>query len=99
MRNLGTGGNLFVNTDTGVVTFLDCGMVGELTMAQRAHMVVLLWTFVAGDIPAMAGQLRSLSMPFRPVDDKAFARAFEHKMSRCATWRSRHSPRTSWLRR
>ena len=75
-------GNLFVNTDTGVVTFLDCGMVGELTVAQRAHMVVLLWTFVAGDITAMAGQLRSLSVPFRPVDEKAFARAFEHKMSR-----------------
>jgi len=75
-------GNLFVNTGTGVVTFLDCGMVGELTVTQRAHMVVLLWTFVAGDIPAMAGQLRALSVPFRPVDDKAFARAFEHKMSR-----------------
>jgi ubiquinone biosynthesis protein len=41
-------GNLFVNTNTGVVTFLDCGMVGELTVAQRAHMVMLLWTFVAG---------------------------------------------------
>ena len=75
-------GNLFVNLDSGVVTFLDCGMVGELTIAQRAHMVVLLWTFVQGDIPAMAGQLRALSVPFRPVDDKAFARAFEHKMSR-----------------
>ena len=75
-------GNLFVNTDTGVVTFLDCGMVGELTVAQRAHMVMLLWTFVAGDITAMAGQLRSLSVPFQPVDDKAFTHAFEHKMSR-----------------
>jgi len=75
-------GNLFVNTGTGVVTFLDCGMVGELTVAQRAHMVVLLWTFVQGDIPAMAGQLRSLNVPFRRVDDKAFARAFEHRMSR-----------------
>src|SRR5215831_15693319 len=75
-------GNLFVNTGTGVVTFLDCGMVGELTVAQRAHMVVLLWTFVQGDIPAMAGQRRSLNVPFRRVDDKAFARAFEHRMSR-----------------
>ena len=71
-----------MNLDTGVVTFLDCGMVGELTLAQRAHMVVLLWTFVQNDIPAMAGQLRSLSVPFRPVDDKAFAKAFEHRMSR-----------------
>jgi len=25
-------GNLFVSLDTGVVTFLDCGMVGELTV-------------------------------------------------------------------
>lgn len=75
-------GNLFVNLDTGVVTFLDSGMVGELTVPQRAHMAVLLWTFVQGDIPAMADQLRSLSVPFGPVDDKAFSRAFEHRMSR-----------------
>ena len=75
-------GNLFVNLDTGVVTFLDCGMVGELTVAQRAHLVVLLWTFVGGDIAAMGDQLRSLSVPFRPVDDRAFSRAFEHRMSR-----------------
>ena len=38
-------GNLIVNLDTGVVTFLDCGMVGELSVAQRVNMIVLLWTW------------------------------------------------------
>jgi len=77
-------GNLIVNLDTGVVNFLDCGMVGELTVMQRAHLVLLLWTFVKGDIPAMGQQLRSLSVPFRPIDDAAFVKDFERRMSRYA---------------
>lgn len=75
-------GNLIVSLDTGVVTFLDCGMVGELSVAQRVNMIVLLWTVVQGDMTAMGQQLRSLSQPFRPVDDAAFIRAFERKMAR-----------------
>ena len=75
-------GNLIVDLDTGVVTFLDCGMVGELSVAQRAHLVMLLWTFVNGDVPAMAQQLRSLSVPFRPMDDQKFLRDFDKKLSR-----------------
>ncbi len=75
-------GNLIVNLDTGVVTFLDSGMVGELSVAQRVNMIALLWTVVKGDMTAMGQQLRSLSQPFRPVDDAAFVRAFERKMAR-----------------
>ncbi len=75
-------GNLIVNLDTGVVTFLDSGMVGELSVAQRVNMIALLWTVVQGDMTAMGQQLRSLSQPFRPVDDAAFVRAFERKMAR-----------------
>ena len=75
-------GNLVVDLDTGVVTFLDCGMVGELSVMQRAHLVMFLWTFVNGDVPAMAQQLRSLSVPFRPMDEQKFLRDFEKKMSR-----------------
>jgi len=37
---------------------------------------------VQGDMTAMGQQLRSLSQPFRPVDDAAFIRAFERKMAR-----------------
>ena len=65
-----------------MVTFLDSGMVGELSVAQRVNMIALLWTVVKGDMTAMGQQLRSLSQPFRPVDDAAFVRAFERKMAR-----------------
>ncbi|MGB8021091.1 MAG: AarF/UbiB family protein [Candidatus Nanopelagicales bacterium] len=75
-------GNLIVNLETGVVTFLDSGMVGELSVSQRINMIALLWTVVQGDMSAMGQQLRSLSEPFRPVDDAAFVRAFERKMAR-----------------
>jgi ubiquinone biosynthesis protein len=75
-------GNLIVSPETGVVTFLDCGMVGELSVAQRVNMIVLLWTVVRGDTSAMGQQLRSLSEPFRPVDDAAFLRAFKRRMAR-----------------
>ena len=75
-------GNLIVNLDTGVVTFLDCGMVGELSIAQRAHLVMFLWTFVKGDVAAMGQQLRSLSVPFRPIDENRFLKDFERRMSR-----------------
>jgi ubiquinone biosynthesis protein len=76
-------GNLLVNLETGVVTFIDSGMVGRLTAAQRVNLGVLLWTFVNSDVPAMGRQLRSLSVPFRDnADEKAFDRAFERRMSR-----------------
>ncbi len=75
-------GNLYVDLETGDVTFLDCGMVGELSVAQRINMLALLWTVVNGDMTAMASQLRSLSVPFRPVDDANFMRTFERRMAR-----------------
>ncbi len=64
------------------MTFLDCGMVGELSIAQRAHLVMFLWTFVKGDVAAMGQQLRSLSVPFRPIDENRFLKDFERRMSR-----------------
>ena len=75
-------GNLYVDLTNGKVTFLDCGMVGELTVMQRINLVALLWTVVNGDMTAMASQLRSLSEPFRPVDEANFVRTFERRMAR-----------------
>ena len=75
-------GNLIVNLETGAVTFLDCGMVGELTVGQRLNLLVLLWTVVQGDAAAMGQQLRALSVPFRKVDEAQFQRNFEKKMAR-----------------
>ena len=78
-------GNLIVDLATGEVTFLDSGMVGELTVTQRINMIVLLWTMVRGDMATMGRQLRALSEPFRPVDDAAFVHAFERRMARYST--------------
>lgn len=76
-------GNLLVSLETGRVTFLDSGMVGQITLVQRANLGVLLWTFVSGDVAAMGRQLRSLSVPFRDgIDDKRFDKDFERKMAR-----------------
>ncbi len=76
-------GNLLVDLDTGVVTFLDAGMVGEITLAQRANLVLLLWMFVKGDVAGMGRQLRSLSVPFRDdVDPAHFDKVFERRMAR-----------------
>ena len=75
-------GNLIVNLESGTVTFLDSGMVGELTVSQRLNMLVLLWTVVQGDVAAMGQQLRALSVPFRKVDEAQFQRNFEKKMAR-----------------
>ncbi len=35
-------GNILVNTKTGNVTFIDTGMVGEITVPQRLNFVQLL---------------------------------------------------------
>ena len=75
-------GNLIVDLDTGVVTFLDAGMVGELTLTQRINLIVLLWEFVNGNVPGMGRQLRSLSVEMRPVDERAFEKAYLRRMSR-----------------
>ena len=75
-------GNLYVDLDTGDVTFLDCGMVGELSVAKRAHLVALLWAFTRDDMAGMGVQLRALSVPFREIKTDTFAQDFERKMSR-----------------
>jgi ubiquinone biosynthesis protein len=75
-------GNLIVNLETGVVTFLDAGMVGELSLTQRVNLIVLLWEFVNGNVAGMGRQLRSLSVEMRHVDEAAFEKAYIRRMSR-----------------
>lgn len=75
-------GNLIVNLETGVVTFLDAGMVGELSLTQRINLIVLLWEFVNGNVAGMGRQLRSLSVEMRPVNDASFEKAYIRRMSR-----------------
>jgi ubiquinone biosynthesis protein len=63
-------GNVLIDLQTGVITFIDTGMVGELDVQQH-------------DVLAMAQVLKNLSTPFRgPVDEKAYYKDFERKVGR-----------------
>jgi ubiquinone biosynthesis protein len=74
-------GNVVVDLETGVLTFLDCGMVGELTLKQRFNLIGLIFTAQGGDPLALAQSLRSLSVPFRKrADDRAFEREFVRRI-------------------
>jgi ubiquinone biosynthesis protein len=73
-------GNVLVNLDNGVVTFIDTGMVGELGFRQRLRLVGLLYTFNKGDPQALAQSLRSLSQPFRETDAGAFDADFSRRI-------------------
>lgn len=76
-------GNVLINLQTGVVTFIDTGMVGELDVQQRVNIVQLLVAVQQSDVLGMAQVLKNLSTPFRgPVDEKAYYKDFERKVGR-----------------
>jgi ubiquinone biosynthesis protein len=75
-------GNVFVDLDTGDLTFIDTGMVGEIDVNQRISLVSLLMTIRQGDAVGMAQTMLSLSKPFREVDEKAYYKDFERRIGR-----------------
>jgi len=80
-------GNVVVSLDTGVLTFLDTGMVGTLTLKQRFNLINLLTTAGRRDPLALAQALRSVSEPVETrrgaveVDARAFDRDFEQRIT------------------
>ena len=76
-------GNVLVNLQTGQINFLDCGMVGQLDLAQRVNLIQLIFALQQGDVAGMGQILRNLSVPFAgKVDEKAYARDFQRVISR-----------------
>jgi len=75
-------GNVLVNLETGEITYLDTGMVGELTVNQRMNLIQLLMVVRQGDVRGMAQIMMGLSKPFREVDEQAFYRDFERRVGR-----------------
>jgi ubiquinone biosynthesis protein len=74
-------GNILVSTQTGNVTFIDTGMVGELTVQQRLNFVQLLAALQNSDVDSAAGVLKSLSVPFiEKVDDRAYYKDFQRSL-------------------
>ena len=76
-------GNILVNLDTGNVTFIDTGMVGELDLQSRLNIGQLMLAVQQGDVMSMAQIMRDLSVPFLPqVDDQAYYKDFERRIGR-----------------
>jgi ubiquinone biosynthesis protein len=76
-------GNLLLNLDTGVLTFIDLGMMGELDLQKRLRLGQLMIVAQQGSVEGMADALRGMSTPFKgDVDEKAFRRDFARRMGR-----------------
>jgi ubiquinone biosynthesis protein len=76
-------GNVLVNLQTGDITFIDTGMVGELELSQRLNIIQLLIAVTQNDVTGMASVMKSLSVPFvDKVDEKAYYKDFERTVGR-----------------
>ena len=73
-------GNVMVTLETGRITFIDTGMVGELDLKRRLNLVGLMYTATKREPMALAQSLRSLSEPFRETDPKAFDQEFSRRI-------------------
>ncbi len=76
-------GNVFVDRNTGDITFLDLGMVGVLSIQLRLQAAQLLMALQKGDVRAMSDILLSLSTPFMgDINEAAYHRDFERTVGR-----------------
>ena len=75
-------GNVMVKRDTGEIVLIDTGMVGELDVRQRMSLISLLYALNDGDVRGLAQTVRSLAVPFRQVNEKAYQKDFERRVGR-----------------
>jgi ubiquinone biosynthesis protein len=74
-------GNVAVELQTGRLTLLDTGMVGELALRKRISLISLLLVSRNRDVTGLATTLRSLSTPFRDdADERAYRQQFERRL-------------------
>ena len=65
-------GNVFVDRDSGALTYLDLGLVGRLDHARRLDLMDLLYSFETKDAAGLAGLALRVTRKTRPVDVNAF---------------------------
>jgi ubiquinone biosynthesis protein len=75
-------GNLMIDLKTGVIQFLDLGMVGEIDLQQRISLGDLLFSLQNRDPAGLASALLGVSVAFRPDADEA---GFKHDIERVVT--------------
>jgi ubiquinone biosynthesis protein len=73
-------GNVVIELTDGRMTFLDAGMVGQLSLQKRTRLARLLLAFRDRDVSSLATAFRSLSTPFRDADASAYQRRFEQRI-------------------
>jgi ubiquinone biosynthesis protein len=67
-------GNLYVSPATGMLTMLDCGLVGELTTTQRLSLMELIYAIQKKDVDELAGVVLTFCTPTRRADYAAYDR-------------------------
>lgn len=79
-------GNILVDLDSGKVIFLDMGMMGRLSKAQRMSLIELIAGIRQQDAFELARVLEKLSTPFRPFDRARFREDVEDLVGRYLTY-------------
>jgi ubiquinone biosynthesis protein len=75
-------GNVLVSLDTGMLNYIDLGMVGEIDLNQRFNLIQLLMVVQQHDADGLAQVMMSLSKPFKEVDERGYYRNFDRKVGR-----------------
>lgn len=75
-------GNLVVNTQTAIITFLDLGLVGQLNERQRWALINLLWSLQSNDVTGLLNVVKGLSTQTRPVNEAALREEIDNVVQR-----------------
>ena len=65
-------GNIVIDPETGVLTFLDLGLMGELDSNRRLQLLGLMWALRQRDPDGLATAILGLCERTGPVDEAAF---------------------------
>ena len=65
-------GNIRVDTQTGTITFLDFGLVGELTPEERVDLAALVWAVRSRDIGSLADVALRLCTKTEDYDEASY---------------------------
>ncbi|MBX2997628.1 MAG: phage holin family protein [Caldilineaceae bacterium] len=65
-------GNIFIDSQSGAITFLDLGLIGELPPLQRFDLLDLLWSVNQGDPESLATAALRLTDHPGTLDERAF---------------------------
>ena len=75
-------GNLVVNTQTAIITFLDLGLIGQLNERQRWALINLLWSLQSNDVAGLLNVVKGLSVQTRPVNEAALREEIDDVVQR-----------------